>query len=138
MLGNNIILKNDAAFTPAINTYQSTTQLTITYPKNNQKVRGNYKIYGMAKPGAIVKLQITSSYFKTATDSRQKISKGDGPIKRMNRQYTLTANRTGYWMIENIELRNSRWEENFTITATSEGTTVTTNVFDHTHPMNID
>jgi hypothetical protein len=55
-----------------------TPVLSILFPKKDQKVRGDYKIYGKAKPGVIVKLAVTSKYFKTAHDNNEKISKG-GP-----------------------------------------------------------
>ena len=113
-------------------------QVSITFPKNNQKVRGDYKIYGKAKPGAIVKLTVTSTYFKTAHDNQDRISQGEGPIKRMNRKFTITADRSGNWLLKSIELRNAGWEETFTITATAEGKTSTINVFDKVHPVRID
>ena len=113
-------------------------QVSITYPKNNQKVRGDYKIYGKAKPGTIVKLTVISSYFKTAHDNRNRISQGEGPIKRMNRKFTITSDRSGNWLLKSIELRNAGWEETFTITATSDDKTTSIIVFDKVHPLSID
>jgi len=114
------------------------SQLSIIYPKNNQKVRGEYKIYGKATPGASVKLAIASKYFKTAHDNQERISKGEGPINRMNRKFTLTADRSGNWILKNIELRNAGWEESFTIKVTSEERSVTINVYDKVHPVRMD
>jgi hypothetical protein len=56
----------------------------------------------------------------------------------MNRKFSLTADRSGNWILKSIELRNAGWEESFTITATSEGKTVSVNVYDNTHPVRID
>ena len=114
------------------------SQLSITFPKNNQKVRGDYKIYGKATPGTPVKLTVTSKYFKTAHDNHERISKGEGPLNRMNRKFTLTTDRNGTWMLKSIEFRNAGWEESFTIKATADGKTVTVNVYDNTRPVNID
>lgn len=114
------------------------TPLSITFPKNNQKVRGDYKIYGKAKAGAIVKLHVTSTYYKTAHDNQERIFKGEGPINRMNRKFTLTADRNGNWVLKNINLQNAGWEESFTIKATSDDRTVTVKVIDDKHPINID
>ena len=111
--------------------------ISIAYPKHNQKVRGDIKIYGRAKPGAVVKLTVTSSYFKKAYQG-EKISKGEGPLKRLNRSFTLTADRSGTWLLKSIHLTNAGWEENFTIKASSEGKAVSVNVYDHTKPVNID
>jgi hypothetical protein len=113
-------------------------ELSITFPKNNQKVRGEYNIYGKAKPGSIVELHISSSYFKTARDNWQRVSKGEGPINRMNRKFSLTADRSGNWILKSIELRNAGWEESFTIKATADKKTVTIRVYDNTHPVAID
>lgn len=111
--------------------------IAITYPKHDQKVRGEIKIYGRAKPGAVVKLRITSTYFKKAYQG-ERILKGEGPIKRLNRSFTLTANRSGTWMLERINLTNAGWEENFTIKASADGRAVSINVYDHSKPVNID
>lgn len=119
-------------------TNQKGTELSILFPRNNQKVRGEYKIYGKAKPGSVVVLHISSSYYKTAHDNRQKISKGQGPIKRMNRKFSLTADRSGNWILKNIELLNAGWEEDFVIKASSDKNTVSIRVFDHTHPVAMD
>jgi ribosomal protein L31 len=113
-------------------------ELSILFPKNNQKVRGEYKISGKAKPGSVVQLHISSTYFKTARDSRQKVSKGTGPINRMNRKFSITADRSGNWLLKKIELLNAGWEETFTIEATSDKRTVSIRVYDNTHPMAID
>jgi ribosomal protein L31 len=117
---------------------EKASQVSIIYPKNNQKVRGEYKIYGKASPGATVKLTISSKYFKTAHDNQDRISKGEGPINRMNRKFTLTADRSGNWILKNIELRNAGWEESFTIKVTSEERSVTINVYDKVHPVRMD
>ena len=113
-------------------------ELSILFPKNNQKVRGEYKIYGKAKPGAVVVLHISSTYYKTARDGRQKVSKGEGPINRMNRKFSITADRSGNWILKKIELWNAGWEESFIIKATSDNKTVSIRVFDNTHPVAID
>lgn len=117
---------------------EKASTLSILFPKNNQKVRGEYKIYGKATPGASVKLAITSKYFKTAHDNQDRISQGEGPISRMNRKFILTADRSGNWILKNIELRNAGWEETFTIKATSEEKTITINVYDKVHPVRMD
>ncbi|WP_255155284.1 hypothetical protein [Ferruginibacter sp. HRS2-29] len=114
------------------------SQLSIIFPKNNQKVRGEYKVYGKASPGATVKLTVTSKYFKTAHDNQDRISKGEGPLNRMNRKFTLTADRNGTWTLKSIELRNAGWEESFAIKAMSEGKTITINVYDNVHPVRMD
>ncbi|RYY16512.1 MAG: hypothetical protein EOO04_26835 [Chitinophagaceae bacterium] len=113
------------------------TPVSITYPRQNQKVRGDIKIYGKAKPGAVVKLTITSSYFKTAHRG-ERIVKGEGPIKRMNRTFNLTADKSGNWILKNIHLSNAGWEENYSIKAVAEGKAVTVNVYDHVRPVRID
>lgn len=118
-------------------TKASQPAISISYPKQDQKVRGDIKIYGKAKPGAQVKLTITSTYFKKAYQG-ERISKGEGPLKRVNRNFTLTADRNGSWVLKNINLTNAGWEENFTIKATAEGKSVSINVYDHTKPVNID
>lgn len=117
---------------------EKASALSILFPKNNQKVRGEYKIYGKATPGASVKLVITSKYYKTAYDNQERISKGEGPINRMNRKFTLTADRSGNWILKDIELRNAGWEESFTIKVTSEERSVTINVYDKVHPVRMD
>ena len=116
---------------------QPATSVSITYPKHNQKVRGDIKIYGRAKPGAAVTLKITSTYFKKAYQG-ERIVKGEGPVKRMNRTFKLTAGRSGTWMLEQVELINAGWEENFTIKVSAEGKAVSVNVYDHTKPVRID
>lgn len=117
---------------------QAGTDVSITFPKNNQKVRGEYKIYGKAKPGSAVELHISSTYYKTARDNRQKISKGAGPLNRMNRKFRLTADRSGNWLLKSIELLNAGWEETFTIKATADKKTVSIRVYDNTRPVAID
>lgn len=117
---------------------EKAAELSILFPKNNQKVRGEYKIYGKAKPGSVVVLHISSTYYKTARDNRQKISKGEGPINKMNRKFSLTADRSGNWVLKSITLWNTAWEENFVIKATSDNKTVSIRVFDHTHPIAMD
>lgn len=117
---------------------QKGTELSILFPKNNQKVRGEYKVYGKAKPGAVVVLHVSSSYYKTAHDNRQKISKGAGPLARMNRKFSITADRNGNWIHKKIELLNAGWEETFTIKATSDKKAVSVIVYDNTHPIAID
>ena len=112
-------------------------KLSILAPKNNQKVRGEYKIYGKATPGAVVKLHISSTYYKTAHDSQERISKGAGPFNRMNRKFSLTADRSGTWILKNIELTNPGWEEHFTIKASVGDQTVTVKVYDNTRPVNL-
>lgn len=111
--------------------------VTITYPKAYQHVRGEINIYGKAKPGAVVKLNITSTYFKKAYN-QERITKGEGPIKRLNRKFTLKADKTGNWILKNVEFRNAGWEEDYTIEATVDGKSVKVNVQDHTHPVAID
>jgi hypothetical protein len=118
-------------------TQSNPSAISIFYPKNNQKVRGNVKIYGRAKPGSIVKLEITSTYFKKIV-TQNRISQGEGPINRLNRTFKVTTNKSGVWILDNIELINFGWEENFTIKAFSDGKIATVNVFDHTHPILID
>ncbi|MET0462980.1 MAG: hypothetical protein ABW007_07495 [Chitinophagaceae bacterium] len=113
-------------------------ELSISFPKNNQKVRGVYKIYGKAKPGAKVVLQVSSSYFKTTQDGRNRVAKGDGPLARMNRKFSLTADRNGTWILKEIELLNAGWEETFTIKATVDNKSVTIRVYDNTHPVMMD
>ncbi len=118
--------------------FDNSPALSILFPKNNQKVRGEYKIYGKAKPGSVVQLHITSTYYKTARDSRQRVSKGTGPVARMNRKFSITADRRGNWILKNIELWNAGWEESFTIKATADKKTVSIQVYDNTHPIAID
>lgn len=117
---------------------QKGTDLSIIFPKNNQKVRGEYKVYGKAKPGSVVVLHISSTYYKTARDNRQRISKGEGPVSRMNRKFSLTADRSGNWMLKSIQLWNAGWEENFIIKATADKKTVSIRVYDNTHPIAMD
>lgn len=112
-------------------------KLSILAPKNNQKIRGEYKIYGKATPGAVVKLHISSTYYKTTHDSQERISKGAGPFNRMNRKFSLTADRSGTWILKNIELTNPGWEEHFTIKASVGDQTVTVKVYDNTRPVNL-
>lgn len=123
--------------TSAIQTSRPAPGLSIIYPNHNQKVRGEIKIYGKARPGAFVKLQVSSTYFKKAYKG-EKISKGEGPLKRLNRTFSITTDRNGTWILKEINLTNAGWEENFTIKATSEGKAVSVNVYDHTKPVNID
>lgn len=111
--------------------------VTIVYPKDNQKVRGEIKIYGKAKPGAIVKLQVTSTYYKKEY-RQEKLYKGEGPFKRMNRTFSITADRSGTWMLKKIDLTNAGFEENFIIRANSGGKVVSVNVYDDTKPVRID
>lgn len=113
-------------------------QLSIAYPKNNQKVRGPYKVSGTAKPGTVVKVHISSAYFKIVYDRQQRKSKGAGPIARMNRTYTATTDRAGRWAITGIELWNAGWEETYTINATANGASAEIKVYDNTLPVNID
>lgn len=121
-----------------ITSANAAAELSILFPKNNQKVRGEYKIYGKAKAGSIVELYISSTYFKTARDSRQRVSKGIGPINRMNRKFSIKADRSGNWILKNIELLNAGWEESFTIKATADNKTVSIRVYDNTHPIAMD
>jgi len=114
-------------------------RLQIYFPKNGQKVRGRYSIYGYAEPHAKLKIQLTSSYYEKLFDTRKEtISKGKGPINRINRTYPLTANNIGYWELKDIDLTNRNWEETFTIKAIVEGRTATISVYDNTHPIVID
>lgn len=112
-------------------------KLAILSLKNNQKVRGEYKIYGSAKPGAIVKLQITSTYYKTMHDNQERILKGAGPFNRMNRKFSVTADRGGRWTLKSIDLTNAGWEETFTIKASTDDETVTIVVYDKTRPASL-
>lgn len=132
-----IVLITFFVFNQISSTTTPSPALSILSPKNNQKVRGEYKIYGRAKPGAIVKLHISSIYYKTAHDNQERIFKGDGPINRMNRKFNLTADRSGIWTLKNIDLTNAGWEENFTISAKCEDKTVTVKVYDNTRPVNL-
>ncbi len=132
------IFYNGSCKNAEINNSTTAAPLLIIFPKNNQKVRGDYKIYGKAKPGAEVKLLITSTYYKTAHNNGERISKGEGPVNRMNRKFTITADRSGTWLLKSIELRNAGWEETFIIKATSEGRSVSIVVSDNVHPQNID
>lgn len=114
-------------------------RLEIYFPKNGQKVRGRYSIYGYAEPNAKLKVHITSTYYeKLYNNQKETISKGKGPINRINRIYPLTANKIGYWELKDIDLTNRNWEEDFTIKAIVEGRTATISVYDHTHPIVID
>ncbi|MCG2618140.1 hypothetical protein LZZ85_27805 [Terrimonas sp. NA20] len=113
-------------------------ELSISFPKNNQKVRGAYKIYGKAKPGSVVELHVSSSYFKTTRDERKKIAKGEGPVARMNRKFSLKADRNGTWLLKEIELLNAGWEETFIIKATADKKSVSIRVYDNTRPVRID
>lgn len=112
-------------------------ELSILFPKNNQKVRGEYQIYGKAKPGSMVALQISSTYFKTKREG-EKITRGEGPIARMNRKFSVTADRNGRWMLKSIELLNAGWEETFFITATADKKKVSIRVYDNTRPVRMD
>ncbi|MFA4870714.1 MAG: hypothetical protein WC623_21135 [Pedobacter sp.] len=114
-------------------------RLQIYFPKNGQKVRGRYSIYGYTEPNMKLKVQITSTYYETLyNNQKETISKGKGPINRINRTYPLTANKIGYWELKDIDLTNRNWEEDFTIKAIVEGRTATISVYDHTHPIVID
>lgn len=125
--------------TTDLNINKPAPRLEIYFPKNNQKVRGRYSIYGYADPYAKVKVQITSTYYeKVADPQKETISKGKGPINRINRTYPLTANKIGYWELKNIDLTNRNWEENFTIKAIVDGRTAIIRVYDDTHPVVID
>ncbi len=118
--------------------YQSVNPATtIIYPKNNQKVRGPVKVYGKAKPGSQLKLYITSTYFAKQYKG-EKLSKGAGPLKGMNRVFNVTADKRGLWTLQEIDLTNRGWEENFTIKAVSGKDVVSVNVYDHTKPVLID
>lgn len=112
-------------------------QLSIVYPKNNQKVRGEYKISGKATPGAQVKLFISSAYYKTRHDNQDRIFKGEGPINRMNRKFNLITDRNGNWTLKSIDLTNAGWEENFMIKAVTADKTVTVKVYDNTRPVHL-
>jgi hypothetical protein len=136
---------DDNSFTEEANTVNLTIEaadpaqeLSISFPKNNQKVRGTYKIYGKAKPGTVVELHVSSSYFKTTGDDRKKIAKGEGPIARMNRKFSLKADRNGTWLLKEIELLNAGWEETFIIRATADKKSVSIRVYDNTRPVRID
>lgn len=114
-------------------------ELTIAYPKNNQKVRGTYKIYGSSQPNSVVKLTINSTYYKTNNNNGTKITKGEGPLKKMNRTYSLKTDRYGAWKLENIDLTNrGGYEETFIIKATDDKETKTIMVYDKTRPVLID
>lgn len=114
-------------------------RLQIYFPKNGQKVRGRYSIYGYTEPNAKLKVQITSSYYEKLVDpQKETINKGKGPLNRLNRTYPLTANKIGYWELKNIDLTNRNWEESFTIKAIVDGRTATIRVYDDTHPVVID
>lgn len=113
-------------------------EVTIVYPKNNQKVRGTYKIYGGSEPNAVVKLTIISTYYKTNNNNGTKITKGEGPLKRLNRTYSLKADRHGTWKIENIELTNAGYEESFVIKASDGKTAKAITVYDKIRPVLID
>ncbi|WP_379089989.1 hypothetical protein [Pedobacter sp. UC225_65] len=114
-------------------------RLQIYFPKNGQKVRGRYSIYGYTEPNAKLKIQITSAYYeKLVNPQKETISKGKGPINRINRTYPLTANSIGYWELKDIDLTNRNWEEYFTIKALVDGRTATIKVYDDTHPVIID
>ncbi|QEC42589.1 hypothetical protein [Pseudobacter ginsenosidimutans] len=138
LAGSGSVEKSRADSSLVLAGIEKNRELSILFPKNNQKVRGEYKVYGKARPGSVVVLHISSTYYKTARDSRQKVSKGAGPINRMNRKFKLTADRSGNWILKNIELWNAGWEENFTIKATAENKTVSIRVYDNTHPVAID
>lgn len=116
----------------------SKESLAILYPKNKQKVRGEYQISGKAKPGVVVKVQLRSSYYKKVYDSKERMVKGEGPIDRINRSYTVTADRAGRWKLKSEALYNAGWEETYTIKATAEGKTVQLQVYDNTLPVRID
>lgn len=111
--------------------------VSIIYPRNNQKVRGDIKIYGKAKPGSPIKLYVTSTYFAKMYKG-QKLLKGDGPLKGMNRVFNLTTDKSGLWTLKEINLTNRGWEENFTIRAISGRDTVSVKVYDPTKPVVID
>ncbi len=113
-------------------------EVTIVYPKNNQKVRGTYKIYGGSEPNTVVKLSIISTYYKTNNNNGTKITKGEGPLKRLNRTYSLKTDRYGTWKIENIDLTNAGYEESFVIKASDGKTAKTITVYDNTRPVLID
>lgn len=113
-------------------------ELTITYPKNNQKVRGTYKIYGGSEPNTVIKLTIISTYYKTNNNNGTKITKGEGPLKRLNRTYTLKSDRYGTWKIENIDLTNAGYEESFVIKASDGKIAQSITVYDRTRPVLID
>lgn len=114
-------------------------ELTIAHPKNNQKVRGTYKIYGGSQPNSVVKLSINSTYYKTNNNNGTKITKGEGPLKKMNRTYSIKSDRNGTWKLENIDLTNrGGYEETFIIKATDDKETKTIMVYDKTRPVLID
>lgn len=113
-------------------------EITIVYPKNNQKVRGAYKIYGGSEPNAVIKLTIISTYYKSNNNNGTKITKGEGPLKRLNRTYSLKTDRYGNWKIENIDLTNAGYEESFVIKASDGKTAQSIMVYDRTRPVLID
>lgn len=114
-------------------------RLQIYFPKNGQKVRGRYSIYGYAQPNAKLKVHITSNYYeKVYNHQKETITKGKGPVERINRIYPLTANNIGYWDLKNIDLTNRDWEETYMIKAMVDGRTVSVTVYDNTHPIIID
>ncbi|WP_241282875.1 hypothetical protein [Chryseobacterium timonianum] len=113
-------------------------EVTIVYPKNNQKVRGAYKIYGGSEPNAVIKLTIISNYYKTNNNNGTKITKGEGPLKRLNRTYTLKSDRYGTWKIENIDLTNAGYEESFVIKASDGKKAQSIIVYDRTRPVLMD
>lgn len=66
------------------------------------------------------------------------MSKGDGPISRLNRSFKTTAGRDGRWQMKTVNFLNAGWEETYTIKATAEGETVQIQVYDNTLPVRID
>lgn len=142
IMKNIIILCGAFLFLITCNEVQSQSkkqkEVTIVYPKNNQEVRGAYRIDGGSEPNAVIKLTIISTYYKTNNNNGTKIAKGEGPLKRLNRTYSLKSNRYGTWKIENIELTNAGFEESFVIKASDGKTAQSITVYDRTRPVLID
>lgn len=118
----------------------STSQqvLSILYPKNLQKVRGSYMISGRSEPHVSIEISVRSTYFKTKLENNNRITKGDGPINRINRTFKTKSDARGNWKVKEVELINAGWEEIFIITAVSGNHKNSIRVFDNTRPVAID
>ena len=112
--------------------------LNILYPKDLQKVRGSYSISGISLPNNFIEISVRSTYFKTKLENNNRITKGAGPVKRMNRTFKTKSDARGNWKLKEVELLNAGWQETFTITAFSGNHKHTIQVFDNTRPIPID
>ena len=95
-------------------------RLRITTPVLGHRVIGNALIRGNAKPGSIIRLTVSSTYYDLVADQQQrKISKGAGPLKGSKRKLDVQVNGQGFWTTGKINFSNRGWSEQYKIVATS-------------------